>query len=176
MLSPAIPPRWVIMGVSGCGKSEVGRQLAALLGVDFIEGDAYHSAANIAKMAAGIALTDADRAGWLRALQARVGAAREAGVGLVLACSALKRRYRDTLRQGDPALCFAHLDGAASLIASRMAARSGHFMPTSLLESQLRDLEALGADECGLRLDIAEPPAALAAQIAAFTAPPPAGA
>jgi gluconokinase len=157
--------RWVVMGVSGCGKSEVGRQLAQLLQVDFIEGDAYHSAANVAKMAAGIPLTDDDRADWLRTLEQRIAAAREAGVGLVLACSALKRRYRDLLREGDPDLRFAHLDGARELIAQRMGARTAHFMPTSLLESQLRDLEPLGADERGVRIDIVKPPAALAQEI-----------
>ncbi|HEU5434863.1 MAG TPA: gluconokinase [Telluria sp.] len=158
-------PRWVVMGVSGCGKSEVGRELAALLHVDFVEGDAYHSAANVAKMAAGTPLTDEDRADWLHTLQERIAAARESGVGLVLACSALKRRYRDLLRQADPDLRFAHLDGARELIAARMGARTAHFMPASLLDSQLRDLEPLGADEAGGRIDIVKPPAALAQEI-----------
>jgi gluconokinase len=156
------------MGVSGCGKSAVGQQLADLLQVEFVEGDAWHSPASIAKMAAGIALTDADRADWLQRLRERIAAARAAGVGLVLACSALKRRYRDLLRQGDPALCFAHLDGAPTLIAQRMHARTGHFMPPSLLESQLRDLEPLEPDECGIRLDIAKSTATLAQETADF--------
>ena len=157
--------RWVVMGVSGCGKSEVGRQLAARLGVEVVEGDAYHSAANVAKMAAGIPLTDDDRAEWLHTLQAHIASARAAGVGMVLACSALKRRYRDLLRVGDSDLRFVHLDGERALIAQRMQARTAHFMPTSLLDSQLRDLEPLQEDEHGMRLDIVKPPEALAQEI-----------
>ena len=159
------PQRWVVMGVSGCGKSEVGRQLAAALGVRFIEGDAYHPPANVDKMSAGIALDDGDRAGWLATLKGEIAAAAARGEGLVLACSALKRRYRDLLREADPDLRFVHLDGAPALIAQRMLARTAHFMPTSLLESQLRDLEPLGADERGLRLDIVKGPADLAQEI-----------
>jgi gluconokinase len=130
--------RWVVMGVSGCGKSDVGQRLATALNVPFIEGDQWHSAANVAKMAAGIPLTDADRADWLA----------------VLSCSALKRQYRDLLREGDPNLFFVELDGSRALIEQRMAARKGHFMPTSLLDSQFRDLEPLQAGEQGLRVPI----------------------
>jgi gluconokinase len=157
--------RWVVMGVSGCGKSTVGQALAQALGVPFVEGDLYHPPANVAKMAAGIALDDSDRAGWLHALQARIGAARADGTGLVLSCSALKRRYRDLLRAGDPALRFAHLDGPRELIAARLQARAGHYMPPSLLASQLRDLEALQADEAGVLLDIGSAPAIQVARI-----------
>jgi carbohydrate kinase (thermoresistant glucokinase family) len=164
-ISPSVPSRWVVMGVCGCGKSEVGRQLAQALGVRFIEGDAYHSESNVAKMAAGVPLDDLDRADWLHALQADIAAAAARGEGLVLACSALKRRYRDLLRAGDPALSFAHLSGPRELIAARMGARTAHFMPTSLLDSQLRDLEPLQGDEAGLLLDIGQPPAALIEQI-----------
>ena len=153
--------RWVVMGVCGCGKSAVGAALAAALNVPFLEGDAFHPAANVAKMAAGIALDDDDRAGWLLRLQGEIAAAHARGEGLVLACSALKRRYRDVLRAADPALRFAHLDGARALIAARMQARTAHYMPTSLLESQLRDLEPLALDESGIRLDVSEEPAAL---------------
>jgi carbohydrate kinase (thermoresistant glucokinase family) len=148
------PARWVVMGVSGCGKSEVGQRLAQALGVRFLEGDAYHSASNVAKMAAGIPLDDDDRADWLRALQAEIAQARARGEGLVLACSALKRRYRDLLRAADPGLRFAHLSGPRELIAERMGARTAHYMPASLLDSQLRDLEPLQQDEAGLLLDI----------------------
>lgn len=155
------PARWVVMGVSGCGKSEIGRALAAALRVPFLEGDAFHSAANVAKMAAGIALDDIDRADWLLSLQAEIAAARARGDGLVLSCSALKRRYRDLLRAADPQLRFAHLAGPRELIAGRMRARGNHYMPTSLLDSQLRDLEPLGADEAGIRLDISRTPAQL---------------
>ncbi|WUR13586.1 gluconokinase [[Empedobacter] haloabium] len=147
-------PRWVVMGVSGCGKSSVGIALAQALGVRFVEGDQYHPAANVAKMAAGIPLTDDDRKEWLHSLQAEIRAAAAAGTGLVVSCSALKRRYRDLLRAGDPALRFAHLDGSRELIAARMAARQGHYMPLSLLDSQLATLEPLQDDEAGLRLDI----------------------
>jgi carbohydrate kinase (thermoresistant glucokinase family) len=153
------------MGVSGCGKSEVGRLLAAALQAPFLEGDAYHSASNVAKMADGIPLTDADRAGWLELLQAEIALARTRGEGLVLACSALKRRYRDLLRAADPELRFAHLTGPRDLIATRMKARTAHYMPISLLDSQLRDLEPLAADESGLLLDISKEPAVLIEEI-----------
>lgn len=142
------------MGVSGCGKSEVGRRLACALGVRFLEGDAYHSPSNVAKMAAGIPLDDTDRADWLAALQAEIAQARARGEGLVLACSALKRRYRDLLRAAAPDLRFAHLSGPRDLIAERMLARTAHYMPASLLDSQLHDLEPLHPDESGLVLDI----------------------
>jgi carbohydrate kinase (thermoresistant glucokinase family) len=159
------PQRWVVMGVSGCGKSSVGAALAARLGLRFIEGDAFHPARNVAKMSAGLPLDDHDRADWLQALAAEIRAARAQGLGLVLSCSALKRRYRDLLRQADPDLHFAHLQGPRALIAERMASRSGHYMPPALLDSQLRDLEPLQDDEAGTRLDITEPTAALVQQI-----------
>jgi carbohydrate kinase (thermoresistant glucokinase family) len=151
------PARWVVMGVSGCGKSEVGQRLAQALGVRFLEGDAYHSEANVAKMAAGIPLDDTDRGDWLRTLQAEIADAHARGEGLVLACSALKRRYRDLLRAADPGLRFAHLNGRRELIAQRMLARTAHYMPASLLDSQLRDLEPLQQDETGVLLDIEKP-------------------
>jgi gluconokinase len=166
------PLRWVIMGVSGCGKSAVGALLAAALGVDFVEGDSLHTPANIARMAAGTALTDADRAAWLISLCERLHAAQLAGRGLVLSCSALKRRYRDQLRGADPTLRFAHLDGTPALLAARMQGRSGHFMPLSLLASQLAALEPLQADEAGLRLAIDASPAQLVEQILQAAAPP----
>lgn len=164
-ISAAQPRRWVVMGVSACGKSTVGRLLALGLDVAFVEGDDYHPAANIAKMSAGSALTDADRAAWLAALQARLAQACAEGAGLVMSCSALKRRYRDQLRMADPALCFAHLDGPATLLARRLGERHDHYMPPSLLGSQLHDLEPLGPDEAGLRLDIGASAAQLAAHI-----------
>jgi gluconokinase len=153
------------MGVSGCGKSTVGAALAEFLAVPFIEGDEFHPADNVAKMSAGKPLDDNDRSGWLQALAAEIAQARERGTGLVVSCSALKRRYRDLLRQADPALRFVHLQGPAMLIAERMAKRADHYMPTSLLESQLRDLEPLQDDEAGLRLDISLPPRDLVARI-----------
>jgi len=156
--------RWVVMGVSGCGKSTVGQALAAGMAVPFIEGDRFHPPANVAKMSAGIALDDADRAGWLLALREQIELA---DGGLVLACSALKRKYRDQLRLADPALNFVHLSGARALIASRMRERAGHYMPLSLLDSQLRDLEPLQVDEGGMVLDILLPPRVLVARILA---------
>lgn len=146
------------MGVSGCGKSSIGQRLADALHVPFIEGDSFHSAQNVAKMAAGIPLTDDDRAGWLLALQAQLRTAHASNSGLVLSCSALKRRYRDLLRAGDPDLRFAHLVGTRDLIAARMEARTGHYMPLSLLDSQLAVLEPLDFDEKGLSLDIRRKP------------------
>ena len=146
------------MGVSGCGKSSIGQRLADALQVPFIEGDSFHSAQNVAKMAAGRPLTDDDRAGWLQALQTQIRNARTNNTGLVLSCSALKRRYRDVLRAGDSTLRFAHLLGTRDLIAARMEARTGHYMPLSLLDSQLAVLEPLEADESGLSLDIRRQP------------------
>jgi len=156
---------WVVMGVSGCGKSSVGQRLAQALDVPFLEGDNFHTPNNIAKMSAGIALTDADRADWLLALRDQIAAAATRGSGVVLSCSALKRRYRDVLREGDSHLRFAHLDGSRELIASRLGARKDHYMPSSLLDSQLRDLEPLQADEAGLRLDVSLTPDQLVAAI-----------
>jgi gluconokinase len=124
------------------------------LGLHYVEGDDDHPPANIAKMAAGTPLNDADRHGWLLSLQSRIRHARLQGVGLVLTCSALKRSYRDLLREGDPELVFMHLHGERELLASRMQKRTSHFMPLTLLDSQLRDLELLATDEKGLRLDI----------------------
>jgi carbohydrate kinase (thermoresistant glucokinase family) len=161
--------RWVIMGVSGCGKSTVGAALAQVFDIPYLEGDAYHPAANVAKMAAGIPLNDEDRAGWLQGLADEIRQARERGAGLVLSCSALKRRYRDMLRQADPSLRFVHLDGPRTLIADRMQARVGHYMPSSLLDSQLSILEPLHADEGGLTLDITQPPQELVARITEST-------
>lgn len=159
--------RWVVMGVCGCGKSTVGQRLADARGYGFVEGDAFHPQANVDKMSAGLPLDDDDRAGWLRALAEQIGAAREQGRGLVVSCSALKRRYRDLLREADPALRFAHLDGPRAVIAERLAARRNHYMPPQLLDSQLATLEPLGDDEQGLRLDIRNAPGELVASILA---------
>jgi gluconokinase len=161
--------RWVIMGVCGCGKSTVGAALARAFDVAFIEGDAYHPAPNVIKMSAGEPLTDDDRAGWLQALAREIAAARARGEGIVVSCSALKRRYRDQLRQADPDLRFAHLQGPRGMIAARMQTRIGHYMPISLLDSQLRDLEPLQPGESGLTLDTTQPPDALVASIIVST-------
>jgi gluconokinase len=143
----------LLMGVCGCGKSALGERLARALGAAFIEGDDFHPPANVERMAAGIALTDDDRQAWLELLAAQLAAARAGGRGTVLACSALKRRYRDLLRRSAPQLRTIHLAGPRALLAQRMAERVGHYMPASLLDSQLATLEAPGADEGAITLD-----------------------
>ena len=157
--------RLIVMGVSGCGKSEIGQRLASRLGLDYLEGDAFHPKANVAKMSAGMPLDDEDRLGWLGVLRDKIAGARQRGLGLILSCSSLKRRYRDLLRSGDEHLVFIHLHGERETILSRMQARPGHFMPPALLESQLRDLEPLQPDENGHRLDICLAPDDLVDQI-----------
>ncbi|MBL8325004.1 MAG: gluconokinase [Rubrivivax sp.] len=156
------------MGVSGCGKSSVGLALAALTGWRYLEGDELHPPDNVARMAAGTPLTDADRHGWLQAIAGRIGAAARAGQGLVVGCSALRRRYRDQLRGADAGLRFAHLHGPRALLAQRLDARQGHYMPASLLQSQLDALEPPGADEGALQLSITEPPERLASAALAW--------
>lgn len=149
--------RVVVMGVSGSGKSTVGQGLAEALGWRYIEGDSLHPPDNVARMAAGIALTDDDRRGWLDRIAAALAHARTAQQGAVVACSALKRAYRDRLRQADPALRFVWLHGDEALLASRLQARQGHYMPPSLLGSQLQTLEPPADDEAAMALDIARP-------------------
>ncbi len=151
------------MGVSGCGKSSVGRALAQAMGHAYLEGDDLHPVDNVAKMAAGTPLTDADRAGWLAEIGRRLGQAQAAGVGLVVACSALKRSYRDGLRAACTSLQFVHLHGSADLLRQRLQARSGHYMPPSLLDSQLATLEAPARDEPAVTLDTAPPTAEVVA-------------
>lgn len=152
-------PRVVVMGVSGSGKSTVGWLLARRLDVAFVDADGLHPPANVAKMTAGEPLTDADRLPWLRAVAAELAAA---PAGAVVACSALRRRYRDVLRDGAPGVTFVHLDGSRDVLAARLAARLDHFMPASLLDSQLATLEPLDADEAGVVLDVGETPDRLA--------------
>jgi len=159
------------MGVSGCGKSTVGRLLAQALALPYIEGDELHPARNVARMAAGIALTDSDRQGWLQAVAQRLGEAQD---GIVVSCSALKRSYRDLLRAAAPGLRFVHLHGDPALLAARMHSRPGHYMPASLLQSQLDTLEPPGADEAPITADIAQPPAAIVAGILRRLQPSPA--
>ncbi len=160
---PAAPPIVVVMGVAGCGKSSVGQSLAAALGHAFIEGDAHHPPANIAKMSAGIPLTDDDRDGWLGTLAGFIADAHREGRGLVVACSALKRRYRDRLRGDCERVVFLHLHGDKALIASRMGARTAHFMPTALVDSQFADLELPVADEAVLSYEVTLPAEAIVA-------------
>jgi gluconokinase len=145
-------PLVVVMGVSGSGKSVVGAALAQRLRVPFADADDLHPEANIAKMTAGEALDDDDRHPWLEAIGTWL-ADRDAEGG-VIACSALKRRYRDQLRHHAPRVGFLHLDGSRDVIARRQASRPGHFMPTSLLTSQFATLERLAPDEAGLVIDV----------------------
>jgi gluconokinase len=130
------------MGVCGCGKSSVAELYAALTNSILVEADAFHPPANIAKMSAGHPLTDADRQEWLLALSQRIAQGKAQGESLAVTCSALKKSYRDILRRGDDQLVLVHLTGSPDLLASRMQGRQGHFMPPSLLTSQLQILEA----------------------------------
>jgi gluconokinase len=154
------------MGVSGSGKTTIGPRFARALGVDYVEGDELHPPANVEKMAAGIPLTDADRDPWLRRIAARLRDAKEAGVGLVVASSALKRKYRDLLRSaGDPDAQFVYLKGTRPVIAERLQARHGHFMPPGLLESQFATLEEPGPDEHPWVVDVNQSPDTILADL-----------
>lgn len=144
----------VVMGVSGCGKSTVALALAAELGGVYIDADDLHPAENVAKMAAGIPLTDEDRMPWLRLVAEAMAAQSSEGRLAVVACSALRRRYRDMLRGAGGDVFFVHLDGPPELLAARMSAREEHFMPPALLASQLATLEPLEADEHGAVVSI----------------------
>jgi len=159
------PDIHVVMGVSASGKSTVGRALAAARGATYLDGDDFHPPENVARMRAGQALTDADRQGWLAALSARLAQARASGEGVVLSCSALKRRYRDLLREGAPALRLVYLHGSRELLAARIAARTDHYMPPSLLDSQLATLEPPQPDEAALAFDVALSPQQIVAAI-----------
>jgi gluconokinase len=144
------PTAVVVMGVSGSGKTTVAQQLARRLGWEFAEGDEHHPPANVEKMRAGTALTDADREPWLRGLAAWIAERERSGTSCVLTCSALRRSYRELLREGNESVFFAHVDVPEAVLAERLAARTGHYMPPSLLGSQLATLEPLEDDEPGL--------------------------
>jgi gluconokinase len=148
---PSIPATTsiVVMGVSGSGKTSAARELTRQLGWEYIEGDDLHPEANVAKMAAGHPLDDEDRWPWLRRIADVIGEHEAAGTSLVLTCSALKRSYRDLLRDGHPSVWFAHMQVSQQVLADRLAQRKGHYMPPSLLDSQLATLEPLAEDEPG---------------------------
>ena len=158
----------VVMGVSGVGKSTVAERLAADLGLELAEGDTFHPAANVEKMSSGQALTDEDRWPWLEALADWTAARRTAGRDTVLTCSALKRAYRDVLRRGAADTYFVCLVGEESLLRERMESRE-HFMPASLLRSQLDTLEPLAPDERGAKIDVALPVDEIVARVTVAT-------
>jgi gluconokinase len=155
------------MGVAGSGKSLIGAALANALGIEFVEGDEYHSPENVERMSRGVPLTDDDRGQWLRSIAARIREAKAARAGLVVSCSALRRSYRDTLRAGASDLRFVFLKGDPALIAERLAGRRGHFMPPSLLDSQLATLEQPSPDENAWICDIRKSPQDLVAALVA---------
>lgn len=161
MTGDVLPPI-VVMGVSASGKSSVGIALADRLGAVFVDADDLHPQANIDKMSAGVPLTDDDRWPWLDAVADRLAQGR-----VVIACSALKRAYRDRLRSSAPGTVFVHLTGSRTVLKERIRRREDHFMPATLLQSQLDALEDLSSDEAGFALDFAEPVEELAEQAAA---------
>ena len=143
----------VVMGVAGCGKSTIAKELKARLGWDLAEGDDFHPAANIEKMSSGIPLTDEDRWPWLAALRDWMTANAHEGLSTIVTCSALKRSYRDLLTQAEGRVRFVHLRAPRAELEDRMSHRAGHFMPTSLLTSQVATLEPLEGDEDGVVVD-----------------------
>lgn len=161
MTGPSLP-RVVVMGVSGVGKTTVGKILADRLTLPFGEGDDFHSEHNIAKMSAGEPLTDADRWSWLEAIGTWLDD--HAASGAVVACSALKRSYRDILRNHARDVWFLHLTGSHELLRQRIAGRKGHFMPPSLERSQWQTLEPPGEDEQAITVDVANPPEQVVSQ------------
>lgn len=167
----------VVMGVSGSGKTTVAEGIVGRTGWVFAEADAFHPQANIDKMASGTPLTDEDRWPWLRDLAAWMAEHGAKGEDTVITCSALKRGYRDVLREDVAALgegrrvVFAHLDGSAEVIAGRLKGRKGHFMPASLLQSQIDTLEDLEPGEGGVHLDLTATPRELIDQVMRSVAP-----
>ncbi|NEW39747.1 gluconokinase [Nocardia cyriacigeorgica] len=155
----------VVMGVSGSGKSTVARLLAEKLGWDMLEGDDLHPEANVAKMASGTPLTDEDRWPWLHRIAAWIDTRQAAGRPGIVTCSALKRSYREVLRRDG--VIFVHLTGGADQILDRIGHRAGHFMPTSLLQSQVDTLEPLEPDENGIVVEIGRPPREEVAEVIA---------
>lgn len=156
------------MGVSGAGKTTTGKRLAGVLGWPFRDADEFHPAVNIAKMASGQPLTDADRAPWLAAIAAWIDARRELGEGGIVSCSALKRAYRDVLIGDRADVGLVYLKGSRSLIGERLSRRRGHFMPPSLLASQFETLEEPGPDEGAVVVSMRLPPKRVVERIVAL--------
>jgi gluconokinase len=148
-------PLVVVMGVAGSGKTTVGAALAKRLGLDYADADAFHGEASVAKMAAGHPLNDDDRGPWLEAIGLWLAAHDQSGG--VASCSALRRRYRDVLRTAAPRVYFLHLDGDPRVVTQRVASRRNHFMPASLVSSQMETLERLESDETGSQIDLSAP-------------------
>ena len=164
------PTHLVVMGVAGSGKSTLAAALSKQLGWTCAEADEFHPEANIAKMSRGIPLQDEDRWPWLREIRDWMTAQAQAGCSTVLTCSALKKSYRQLLSEAEGRVLFLHLDGGADLISQRMQGREGHFMPPTLLPSQLATLEPLSPEELAegsLRLDISRSPEQLIGAILA---------
>jgi gluconokinase len=157
----------VLMGVSGSGKSTVAAELVTRTGWPFAEGDSFHPAGNVEKMRAGQPLTDEDRWPWLQAIADWIGEHERAGQNAIVTCSALRRVYRDLLRDGHPSVWFAHISPPESVLDDRMARRTGHYMPASLLASQLATLEPLQPDEPGTTVGAQTTPAEVADRILA---------
>jgi gluconokinase len=162
VLPVAKPVVLVIMGVSGCGKTTVAAILAGRLRWPFEEGDALHPQSNVDKMKAGHALTDADRAPWLKKVADWVAQRLDSGEDGIITCSALKRSYRDVIGAARSGVVFVYLAGSRETIASRLTARHGHFMPSSLLDSQFADLQEPSVDEAAIRVDVGPTPASIA--------------
>ena len=162
----------VVMGVSGSGKSTVAAELVSRTGWVFAEGDAFHPEANVAKMHAGTPLTDDDRWPWLASLAAWIGEQEAAGLNAVVTCSALKRAYRNVLRAGHPSVWFAHISVPPGILSDRLEHRAGHYMPPSLLGSQLATLEPLQPDEPGAVVEAMDSPGRVADAILAACAKP----
>ena len=157
----------IIMGVAGCGKTTVAGILQDRWGWDAAEADDFHPQANVEKMRSGVPLTDDDRWPWLETIRAWMTEKENEGRSTIVTCSALKKSYRDVLRNGAARVIFMHLDGDRSLLASRLGARTGHFMPASLLDSQYATLEALQPGELGAVIDVAGTPAEIANEVEA---------
>lgn len=155
----------IVMGVSGSGKTTIAQALESELGFTYAEADEFHPQSNIDKMSQGIPLTDEDRWPWLRSIRDWMSAEAAAGRSTVVTCSALKRTYRDLLREADGTVFFIHLDGSEDLLRERMQHRSGHFMPASLLPSQLATLEPLESDEPGLKISIEKTPEEIVSEV-----------
>lgn len=158
-------PSMVIMGVQGSGKTTIGQALADRLNIQFIDGDDLHPAANKQKMAGGSPLTDEDRVPWLKAIGDAIATGRAEGRITIVACSALKRWYRELLRASDPQLVFVHLVGDKGLLADRIAHRDHEYMPSTLLDSQIETLEPLAEWEHGIAISVDQTPAAIVDEV-----------